>query len=238
MNPPGGASSVGGEIRLASPVSEEPVLNLLVLDPKPLTRGCLIAALEGADPQTAVTGFATIDEAAPALAGDAPFDAVLISMPAGARQSEHLAELLAPIRAAVPGSAVILLGGSTDPADIAAAFRQGVRGYLTAETRVATTISAIHLVCAGWAVYPPLHPRDLFDHQPGPDRRTSSWTHLLTPRQVEVLELLAKGLPNKSIAFELNMSERTVKAHVKAIMQRVGATNRTQIVARLGNARI
>ena len=238
MNAAGGASSVGSELRLADSPSEQPMLNLLLIDPKPLTRGCLIAAINGADPETAVTGLASIDDAAPALLSEQVFDAVLVSVPAGAKQSEHLSELLAPVRAALPGSAVVLLGGSADPADIAAAFRQGVRGYLTVETRVATTINAIHLVCAGWVVYPPLHPRDLFEHQPNPDNRAASWTRLLTPRQVEVLQLLAKGLPNKSIAFELNMSERTVKAHVKAIMQRVGATNRTQIVARLGNARL
>src|SRR3546814_15096283 len=59
----------------------------------------------------------------------------------------------------------------------------------------------------------------------------------LTPRQAEVLQCLATGMPNKSIAFHLKMSESTVQAHIKEIMQRVGAAHRPQVVALPGRSK-
>jgi len=96
-------------------------------------------------------------------------------------------------------------------------------------------IGAIHFVSAGWVIHPPL------DMKPLPQAPAESAPALpstrLTPRQQEVLNCLATGMPNKAIAFRLGLSERTVKAHVHEIMQRVGVVNRTQIVALLNEGR-
>ena len=234
MSATGNARPRNGVIRFAQTRPEEKPLQLLIIDPMLLTRGCLIAAIQSADPHASITGVASIEDAAPAIRDGASYDAVLINLSANGRSGDSLKAAIGPVRAALPDNALILLAGSGEQADIAAAFREGVRGYLTAETRLTTTVDAIRLVCAGWAIHPPLQMSGLGELD-AEDRQRPAWSTLLTPRQLQVLRLLAKGMPNKSIAFALDMSERTVKAHVKAIMQRLGAANRTQIVARLSN---
>ena len=119
-----------------------------------------------------------------------------------------------------------------------AALRQGVGAYITSGVGVAPTIAAIRLMRDGLIVYP----RDLLSGISAggsaakgsdivSDLAPRPGDELLTPRQLDVLRLLARGLSNKAIASELDISESTVKVHIRAIMERTGMLNRTQIVA-------
>ena len=118
-----------------------------------------------------------------------------------------------------------------------AAFHQGARGYLTIDMPVDLMVEAIRLVASGWAIHPPVDLEGLAHASFSVDS-VAMLTAKLTHRQAEVLRYLATGMPNKNIAFHLGLSERTVKAHVQEIMQRIGAANRTQIVALLGGSRL
>lgn len=216
---------------------EPPALRLLVVDPRSLTRGCLVAAMRGAHGIGAITAVSGMKEALEHAEAGAAFDAVLTNVPPEAFDGGALVELSPPVRMALDDAAVIILTTSVDPAHILAVFHQGARGYLTIDMPVDLMVEAIRLVAAGWAIHPPVDLDALAETSFSIDS-VAMLTAKLTHRQAEVLRYLATGMPNKNIAFHLGLSERTVKAHVQEIMQRIGAANRTQIVALLGGSRL
>ena len=210
-----------------------PDQHLLIIDPTAITRGCLVAAV--ADAVGKVTAVPEISEALDHVAAGILFDTVLVNLTENALGDGALLRLIAAIRASMRDAAIMVLTPSRDPAHILAALHQGIRGYLTIDMPIDLMIGAINFVAAGWVIHPPL------DMKPMPQAPAEGMLALpsarLTPRQQEVLNCLATGMPNKAIAFRLGLSERTVKAHVHEIMQRVGVVNRTQIVALLNEGR-
>jgi DNA-binding NarL/FixJ family response regulator len=117
---------------------------------------------------------------------------------------------------------------------ISEALPAGVRGVLPRNVTAAEMIGAIEAVAAGLCVFHPsdvdsvsmLHPREA-DTVP---EFAESLVERLTPREIEVLQLLSEGLGNKEIASRLNISEHTAKFHVASIMGKLGATSRTEAV--------
>lgn len=208
-------------------------LRLLIVDPRSLTRGCLVAAMRGAPGIGAITAVAGIKEALEHVEAGMDFDAVLASVSGDAIDAAPLAELSLSFRMALRDAAIIILSASIESAHILSAFRQGARGYLTTDTPVPAMVDAIRLIAVGWAIHPPVD-LDMYLRAAPTSDGMAALTARLTPRQSEVLRYLVTGMPNKNIAFQLGLSERTVKAHVQEIMQRIGAANRTQIVALLG----
>lgn len=217
-----------------------PLPHLLLVDPKPLTRGCLFAGLSGAPGIASISAVSAVEELQPLASSRVSFDAAIVNLGAEWFDDAILAETIAPVRTALPDAAMLLLTSRIEPVCLAAALHRGVRGYLTTDLSLDNTLAAIRLVCAGCIIYPGSSLILMTDRQSLAVDRTASRgdTRIeaakLTPRQNEVLQCLAMGMPNKGIAFHLNMSESTVKAHIQGIMRRVGAVNRTQVVALLG----
>jgi two-component system nitrate/nitrite response regulator NarL len=154
-------------------------------------------------------------------------------------ESQEFGERLRALTIRFPNAATMLLSASEDLGKMLAALRQGVCAYITGGIGVEPTIRAIRLMRDGLIVYP----RDMLSalrasggtaargSDIASDLCTRPGDELLTPRQLDVLRLLARGLSNKAIASELDISESTVKVHIRAIMERTGMLNRTQIVA-------
>lgn len=209
-------------------------LHLLIIDSRRLTRDCLVAAIQTAPDIAPIVAIGSVDEVRRHIDGGAVFDAVIVNLGAERLDAGGIGDRVAPIRSAMPGSAIVLLNTSTESVHVTAAFRQGVRGYLTTATSPEVTIDAIRFVCAGWIIYPPFDFPVLAPPQSDQIQLSAALAAKLTLRQEQVLGYLATGMQNKAIASHLGMTERTVKAHVKEIMQRVGAVNRTQVVAFLG----
>lgn len=111
---------------------------------------------------------------------------------------------------------------------IVEAVRAGAKGYLLKGAPRAELFNAIRVVYTGGSLLQPVIASRLIDRltQPAPTLPES-----LTAREMEVLALIAQGLPNKEIAERLVITERTVKFHASAIMGKLGATNRTEAVA-------
>jgi len=101
-------------------------------------------------------------------------------------------------------------------------------GLLSSEASSEELIAAIHAINQGLIVAPPLRLEALWIENP-PDE-TAELIDQLTPRETEILELLAQGLANKQIALGLEISEHTVKFHVSSIYAKLGATNRMEAV--------
>jgi DNA-binding NarL/FixJ family response regulator len=114
-----------------------------------------------------------------------------------------------------------------DAAQAAEVRPAGVRGVLSRTARPGQLRAAIQAVAEGIAVYDPALAEDGWSIQPGQNAAEE-----LTPREIEVLRLLAEGLPNKAIAGRLSVSEHTVKFHVNALLGKLGAQSRTEAVTR------
>lgn len=119
---------------------------------------------------------------------------------------------------------VLVLTSFSDPELVLEAVRAGADGYLLKHSRAEAVLGGIRCVAAGVAPMDPDVARALMSSP----RAAGGGADELTSREAEVLELLRAGHPNKVIARRLQISERTVKAHVTRILQRIGVADRTQ----------
>lgn len=128
------------------------------------------------------------------------------------------------------GSArILVLSASENIRNIREIMDNGACGYISKRAEVKTLSNALRLVMDGGTYVPPL-----LLCKEGGTRGSCAYSNGkskgLTNRQEQVLELLAKGMSNKQIAYEIGVSEATVKLHINALLRSIGATNRTQAV--------
>lgn len=121
-----------------------------------------------------------------------------------------------------PDVKVVVLTSFADQVKVIDAIEAGAAGYLLKDAEPDEVIAAVRAAHAGGAPLDPRAARALLDSR----KRASSVS--LTPREHEVLQLVAQGLANKQIARRLGISERTVKAHLTAVFQQLGVSDRTQ----------
>ena len=129
---------------------------------------------------------------------------------------------LALIRAEFPAARVLMLTTYDQEEDIYRAAKAGAAGYLLKDVKPADLAEAIRAVRAGGDWFPPAIARKLQER---------SVTPTLSPRELEVLALVAKGLSNREIARILEISEHTIKIHVRHLLEKIGASDRTEAVA-------
>ncbi len=146
---------------------------------------------------------------------------------------ENEQELFRAVERSENAVPVIALFDAMDTSSIRSALRAGVRGCLSTTTGLDVALEVVKLVLAG-GVYVPAD-AFLSPQQAREDDRRASHERSFSARESAVLNAIRKGKPNKLIAFELNMSESTVKVHVHNIMKKLGAKNRTE-VAVMANA--
>ena len=128
-------------------------------------------------------------------------------------------EALRRLRDQVPAARAIVLSSFVDDDRLFPAIRAGAAGYLLKDVQPQELVEAIRTVHGGGALlHPQVAARLLEELTEDP----------LTPREREVLVLIGRGMPNKLIARELSLSEKTVKAHVSSILAKLGVTDRTQ----------
>ena len=209
---------------MAEPGLAEPGLRILVADDHPLVRGALKQALKGLAADEAITEAGTFEDVSKSLAS-ADQDLVLLdlTMP-GVQGFSGLIYL----RAQHPATPVVVVSGNEDRAVIRRCIEFGASGFIPKSVDVDTMRAAIGAVLEGGSWTPP----DVDLSAPA-DKETSDLVRRLgslTPQQVRVLMMLSEGLLNKQIAYELGVSEATVKAHVSAILQKLGVESRTQAV--------
>lgn len=131
------------------------------------------------------------------------------------------------IRAEFPDTQVVVLTTYADDESVFAALRAGARGYLTKDSRGAEIAEAIATVRRGAAHFDPAVQRRLVDAvSPGEHRPE----HGLTPRELDVLRLIADGSSNAEIAARLHISQATVKTHINNLFAKAGLRDRAQAV--------
>jgi DNA-binding NarL/FixJ family response regulator len=137
------------------------------------------------------------------------------------------------IIAAAPGARILILTTFEDDDYVFGALSAGASGFLLKRTQPEQLIAAIHTVAAGESLLSPSVTRTVISHvarQPRPDPASSRRLRLLTPRERDVLELVARGLSNTEIAASLFVEESTVKTHLKRILGKLSLRDRVQAV--------
>ena len=205
-------------------------MKLLIVDDHPVLREGLAALLRQAAEQTEVLQAA--DDVAGLLLAEshADLDAVFLdlNMPEGGGGMQAIREF----GRRRPDLPVIVLSSSEDPQDIRRALALGALGYIPKSATPRTILSALQLVLSGSVYVPPVL-LNAMAATTGPGagpKGPGALTHL-TERQIDVLKQLCRGLSNKEISRELNLSEKTVKAHITAIFRTLNVVNRLQAAA-------
>jgi DNA-binding NarL/FixJ family response regulator len=212
-----------------SAISDEPdmgALRIAWIDCYALTRDCILRAILELQPALKVSPFMSVTEFVGA--GSGAFD--LIIFYSHASYDVCLQEITA-IRRTLDAAPLIMLSDLEDSHQlntIRGALRAGANGFIsTRSTGLAMTLSAIRFVQAG-GTFAPLEML-LSDASAAPVVQPAvASPYRLTTRQKAVLAQLQQGKANKIIAHELGMSESTAKVHIRNIMRKMGATNRTQ----------
>ena len=208
-----------------SKLSEDVQYRLVIADDHPLFRGALRAAVSALLPNAEITEAGTFDEVVNLLERGTEVDLVLLdlAMP-GARGFSGLMYL----RAQYPGVPVAVVSANDDPAAIRRCMQIGASGFIPKTLGIDGMRTAISKILGGGVWTPP--DVDLAQAADVETAELMARMATLTPQQVRVLMMLSEGLLNKQIAYQLGVSEATVKAHVSAILQKLGVESRTQAV--------
>lgn len=207
-------------------MAPETPIRIVVADDHPIVRDGLVAVLS-TQPDLAVVGQAADGREAVEQVLALQPDVVLLDLELpgmdGVQALEQLKRLGQPVRA------IAFTAFDTDER-ILSAVRAGARGYLLKGAPREELFTAIRVVNAGGSLLQPLVASRLLERFSA-DQIEGPGSASLTPRELEVLDWLAQGSPNKEIAERLRISQRTVKFHVSGIMAKLGATNRTEAAA-------
>jgi DNA-binding NarL/FixJ family response regulator len=220
-----GVAGGSGEKARVERLSETTPYRLVIADDHPLFRGALREAVAGQFAAADIAEAGTFEDVVAQLERGGDVDLVLLdlAMP-GVRGFSGLMFL----RAQYPSVPVVVVSANDDPAVIRRCMDFGASGFIPKTLGVEMMRAALARVLEGGVWTPP----DV-DLSGKPDAATAELIGrlaTLTPQQVRVLMMLSEGLLNKQIAYGLGVSEATVKAHVSAILQKLGVESRTQAV--------
>jgi DNA-binding NarL/FixJ family response regulator len=209
---------------------------VLIVDDDDLMRAGLAAVL---------STDATIEVVGEAANGREAVDLVSLDSPDVVLMDVRMPELdgiaaTAALARTAPSTKILILTTFDEDELVFAALRSGASGFLLKRTRPEDLVAAVHTVAGGEALLSPSVTRRVIDRMANeerldaaprsPDRLRAELLDELTPREREVLELIAKGLSNSEIAGALVVEESTVKTHVKRVLMKLGLRDRIQAV--------
>lgn len=206
-------------------------MTLLLVDDHPLFRDALRRVVLQTFPEVGVREADSVPALLDALEQDRDIDMVLLDL--GMPGAQGFSALI-HLRAQHPALPVLIVSASEEPALIRRALRHGAAGFVPKSSPLPVMAEALRAVLDGERWVPPGVGEAPLE---GEEARLAARVAELTPQQFRVLGMLCAGLLNKQIAYELNVSEATVKAHMTAILRKFGAHSRTQVAlmaARLG----
>lgn len=197
---------------------------VLLVQPHSLVRQGMLRVLEGLEGFEVVAHTGSTDEGLK-LAGDLRPDVVIVDADLPEQSAVDLCSAVKPL---LGGGRVLLVAEEAAPSHVERALSAGADGYLLKEVTVEEFAEAIRLVASGEVAIHPAAASALASGYAAAAR--GQRMPELTPRQREILELLAEGLGNKQIARRLGIGTHTVKTHVSRILHKLDVTTRTEAV--------
>lgn len=198
---------------------------LLIADDHPLFREALRGVVARLFPHTTIYEADRISSLYPLVDEHPDADLLLLDLDIpGAIGFSALVHL----RATYPALPIVIITAHENPGFVRRAIEHGAVGYIPKSVDSATLGDALQEVLDGGTWAP-----DIAESTPGlsaDEKKAASQLQELTPQQFRVLQMVGTGQLNKQIAYELNVSEATIKAHMTAILRKLGASNRTQAV--------
>jgi DNA-binding NarL/FixJ family response regulator len=211
-------------------VTELPI-SIALIDPKPLTRQSIRDVLTEAFPEYAIVAVSTCEKLLEI--DERPFgklDLVVVYIRNERLTNTWVQSALELLRVRLPGASTAVLADRDDVDEVNRALALGVRGYIPTSVEWEVAVAALRLISAGGTFVPADALRSTAakpNGQPEAERQWQSDGPDLTPRELSVIDLLREGKPNKVIAARLDMQENTVKVHVRNILKKLNAANRT-----------
>ena len=204
---------------------------ILYIDHKSLTRECVGQQLATHLPATAVVIAAGIQDIPKEASEASPFMVCILNKHTAPIGDPELADQLSQLTDLAPNLPLVVLSGVEDAGDIVKAFGLGIRGYIPVNLPIEQAVGVIRLVSAGGS-FVPSSILSLSRNAAHSDtnRKAHHCAERFSPRQMEVLQRLWQGKQNKTIAYDLDVSESTVKVHIRHIMKKLKVSNRTQVV--------
>jgi DNA-binding NarL/FixJ family response regulator len=198
------------------------MVKALIIDDHPLFREALTFVISRLDDDPVCVEAESMEQATSLLGGDSSFDLILLDL--GLPGASGLNGILG-IRSLAPSTPVVVVSAIDDADMIQRAACFGVSGYITKNCASTIMHTALAKVLAGDTHFPAETGGAVL-----PSQVRSAELETLTPRQLTVLRLLGEAKSNKQIAYELSISQETVKIHISAILRKLGASNRAQAV--------
>jgi DNA-binding NarL/FixJ family response regulator len=200
--------------------------DILIADDHPLFRMALGHALRGVVPEARLLEVDSLESARQCLAAEPSVDLLLLDLH---MPDSHGLMGLAGLRAEYPAVAVVMISANDDPAVIRRALDFGAAGFISKRADLPALEAGLRAVLACEDYVPPELSEAVARAPSAPsDSELAARLNSLTPQQFRVLQRVADGWLNKQIAAELGFTERTAKAHMSAIFDKLQVRNRTQ----------
>lgn len=208
---------------LAAEGKELSEVAFIVADDHPMVRDALALALRAAFPKAEVALAGTLDEASGAIAARPDVDLVILDLDMPGMQG--LAGVSA-LRANYPSAPLVIVSATRNAAAMRQAVEMGAAGFIPKSAPMEEIIASVRAVMRGEIVLPP----SAGDALSSTDADLATRAARMTPQQHRVFALMAEGKPNKIIAYDMQIGEATVKAHVTEILRKMGVHSRTQAI--------
>ncbi|ABA79492.2 DNA-binding response regulator [Rhodobacter sphaeroides] len=206
---------------------------LVMIDPRTLERECLVRCVELAHPSIQIVGFGSFEEWRSRRDHHA-HQVILYST--GNRSVSEVSREVAALVTEAGSSPVVVIGAANDLREMIAAFDCGARSYLPSSVGIDDIVEASRLATFDGIFLPTASLTALRGALPDRAEPQIAVDEHLTERQRAVCDALRRGKSNKIIAGELNLCESTVKVHIRNIMKKLGAKNRTEAAFKLNSS--
>ncbi len=197
-------------------------MKVLIADEHALFRDGLGHLIEELDGAATILQAGSFSQTLKILDGERKFDLIIVDPDMHDVSWNDGMKILC---AKADGARLVVVSASENVHNIRESMELGAGGYITKRAETKTLSNALKLILDGGTYIPPIMLGRSLNSQTETGR-----SKMLTNRQAEVLKLVAQGMSNKQIAYEIGVSEATVKLHINALLKAIGAANRTQAV--------
>lgn len=207
---------------------------ILIIDDHPIFRHAMVTILGKKFPDSQTLEANSLSEALELLEADAAFDLVMLDL--NMPETCGLNGLL-EIRNQHPNLPVVIISAETEKQNILQTISYGAVGFISKSSKIEEIATSVESIFEGNVCLPSeiLRTSSARNRVKKEDAISLDQIRSLTRKELAVLKYLTQGLANKVIAYELNISETTVKSHVSSILKKLGASNRVKVVASAAN---